>query len=83
MSYGQVIKMHEYVYPRLNSGTLRDLETDTEYTFVRGAVTTGRVPAWNVKLYDIVTFTIDGSTATDVTLYKKFRSGLVYSFIPS
>ncbi len=82
MSYGQVIKMHRYVYNTPNEGVLIDLETGTQYTFRRESYT-GETRKWNVKLYDVVSFTADGSTATDVTLVRKHLKGRVYSYIPS
>lgn len=79
MSYGIVKKMYKYIYKTPNAGTVMDLDTGLEYTFVRGAIT-GTVFDWNVKTYDIVTFTISGSTAVDVTLYRKHSKGTVVSY---
>lgn len=62
-----------------NKGELMDLQTGLKYTFVREGET-GRPKDWNVKLHDIVTFTISGSTAISVTLYKKHIEGTVYSY---
>ena len=81
MAYGQVIKMHNYVYKTPNKGVLMDLETGTQYSFTRPRPTgEGIITAWNVKLHDIVTFTISNSIATEVTLYRKHLKGKVYSY---
>lgn len=79
MSTGIVIKMKsKWGFKTPNSGKLRDLDTDVEYTFTRPALTMtaeGPVPKWNVELYDAVSFTISGGVATDVTLLKKHTKG--------
>ncbi len=75
--------MHSYRYKTPNRGVLVDLETGTEYTFVRPNPTTAEFGKWNVKLYDAVSFTLTGGVATDVTLLHKHYSGNVFSFIPS
>lgn len=79
MAYGQVIKMDDGHYNTPNKGELMDLQTGLKYTFAREGET-GRPKEWNVKLHDIVTFTISGSTAISVTLYKKHIEGTVYSY---
>jgi len=79
MAYGRVIKMDDGHYYTPNKGELMDLQTGLKYTFVREGET-GRPKDWNVKLHDIVTFTISGSTAISVTLYKKHIEGTVYSY---
>jgi hypothetical protein len=79
MAYGRVIKMDNGWVKTPNKGTLMDLETGLKYTFMREG-TTGVPTEWNVKLYDIVSFTINGSTATEVTLVKKHIRGVVYSY---
>lgn len=79
MSYGQVIRMHDGAYNTPNKGVVMDLETGLEYTFMRESYT-GVPRNWNVKLHDIVTFTIDGSTATGVTFYRRHIKGMVYSY---
>ena len=79
MAYGRVIKMDDGQYKTPNKGILMDLQTGTKYTFVREGET-GKPKVWNVQMHDIVTFTISGSTATGVTLYKKHQTGIVYSY---
>jgi hypothetical protein len=79
MAYGRVIKMDDGHYYTPNKGELMDLQTGLKYTFAREGET-GRPKEWNVKLHDIVTFTISGSTAISVTLYKKHIEGTVYSY---
>ena len=83
MAYGVVIKMHRYRYDTPNQGTLVDLETGLEYTFVRPNPTTFPVSKWNVKLYDGVSFTLSGGVATNVTLLKKHGDNKVFSYKPS
>ena len=83
MATGVVIRMHDYKYNTPNRGVLVDLETGTQYTFVRPNPTTTEFGKWNVKLNDAVSFTISGGVATDVTLLKKHHSGNVFSYIPS
>lgn len=79
MATGIVIKMKsKWGFKTPNSGTLRDLDTAVEYPFTRPALTMtaeGPVPKWNVELYDAVSFTIAGNTATDVVLLKKHIKG--------
>jgi uncharacterized protein involved in tellurium resistance len=79
MAYGRVIKMDDGHYLTPNKGELMDIQTGLKYTFVREGVS-GKPKEWNVKLHDIVTFTISGTTATEVTLYKKHNPGTVYSY---
>ena len=83
MSFGIVIKMKSaWGFKTPNSGVLRDLETDIEYPFSRPALeltsTSGKVPKWNVGLYDGVSFTIAGDRAEDVTLVRKHRKGSTF-----
>lgn len=81
MAYGRVIRMSNYVYKTPNAGVLMDLETGTEYTFTRpDHEGTGVTGAWNVKKHDIVTYTASGTTATEVTLYRKHNKKIVYSY---
>ena len=77
-SYGRVIRMYDWVYNTPNAGVLADLTTGTEYTFKRSSSEITGSYKWNVKTYDIVTYTADGSTATEVTLYRKHIKGTVY-----
>jgi len=77
--YGRIIKMDNGLVKTPHHGVLMDLETGLKYTFKREG-TTGVPTEWNVKMHDIVSFTIDGSTATGVTLYKKYIQGIVYSY---
>jgi hypothetical protein len=79
MAYGIVIEMDNHYYKTPNKGKLMDLETGTQYTFMREG-SSGVPTPWNVELYDVVSFTIDGSTATGVTLVKKHVKGFVYSY---
>jgi len=79
MAYGLVIKMDDGHYKTLNKGTLMDMQTGIKYTFAREGET-GKPKDWNVKLHDVVTFTISGSTAVSVTLYKKHVDGIVFSY---
>jgi hypothetical protein len=79
MAYGRVIKMDDGHYHTPNKGELMDLQTGLKYTFAREGET-GRPKDWNVKLYDIVTFTASGTKATGVALYKKHIQGAVYSY---
>jgi hypothetical protein len=79
MSYGRVIKMDNGWVKTPNEGTLMDLATGLKYKFMREG-TEGKPTEWNVKLYDIVSFTIDGSNATGVTLVNKHKDGIVYSY---
>jgi len=78
MAYGRVIKMDDGHYNTPNKGELMDLQTGLKYTFAREGET-GRAKDWNVKLHDIVTFSISGKIATGVTLCKKHTEGIVYS----
>jgi len=79
MAYGRVIKMDDGHFNTPNKGELMDLQTGLKYTFMRES-TVGRPKEWNVKLHDIVTFTISGAIATGVTLYKKHTNGIVLSY---
>lgn len=79
MAYGVVTEMDNHYYNTPNSGKLRDLESGLEYTFMREGESGPPTP-WNVKIHDVVSFTINGSTATSVTLVKKHVKGFVYSY---
>lgn len=79
MAHGQVIKMHDGSFNTPNKGVVMDLETGLQYAFSRESCTSATLN-WNVKLYDVVTFTIDGSNATGVTLHRKHLKGVVYSY---
>lgn len=79
MAYGQVIKMHNYVYKTPNQGILMDLETGVQYPFQRESVT-GKATKWNVKLHDIVSYTLTGGVVSAVTLYKRHVKGIVHSY---
>ena len=59
-----------------NSGVLVDVDTGIEYDFSRPSLT-GNFTKWNVNVHDYVAFTISGSDATEVTLYKRHVEGLV------
>jgi len=59
-----------------NSGVLVDVDTGIEYNFSRPAFT-GNFTKWNVNVHDYVAFTISGSEATEVELYKRHTEGLV------
>jgi hypothetical protein len=80
MAYGRVIEMSNYVFKTPNAGVLMDLETGVKYSFQRPESSVTGSYAWNVNLYDIVSYTADGTTATEVTLYKKHNDGTVYSY---
>ena len=78
MAVGMVIKMHWWKFNTPNKGILRDLDTNVEYSFSRPPITstsTKSVPKWNVGLYDVVSFTVSGTEAINVTLLKKHRQG--------
>jgi len=79
MAYGQVIKMHSYVYKTPNEGTLIDLETGTKYPFHRES-SVGEAKKWNVKLHDVVTFTLTDGVVSGVTLYRRHLKGIVHSY---
>ena len=82
MATGIVISMESHGFPTPNAGVVMDLDTKIEYDFNRPTITTGhkgKVSRWNVKCYDVVTFTISGTEALNVTLYKKHRKKNVYS----
>jgi hypothetical protein len=86
MSFGKVIRMHSgWGYKTPNSGVLRDLETGIEYSFKRESATgsgdSGKVPRWNVELYDGVSFDIEGSIATNVTLVRKHKKGSTFAIV--
>lgn len=83
MAFGIVIKMENgWGFKTPNSGVLRDLETDIEYPFRRPTLvltsTSGKVPKWNVGLYDGVSFTIEDGRAEDVTLVRKYHKGSTF-----
>jgi hypothetical protein len=82
MSFGIVKKMDDGHYNTPNKGVLVDAETGIEYAFERPSDPTRRSYTWNVKVHDAVTFTISDNKATEVTLYKKHRDGVVFSYKP-
>ena len=59
-----------------NSGVLVDVDTGIEYNFSRPSLS-GNVTKWNVNVHDYVAFTISGSDAIAVELYKRHTEGLV------
>lgn len=80
MAIGVVIKMHNGWVDTPNNGTLRDLATNIEYQFHRPDYTgTGEPPKWGVQVHDLVSFTLVEGTPTNVTIYKKYSAGFVYS----
>ena len=79
MSYGRVTRMDNGWCKTPNEGTVMDLETGLKYTFAREGTTSVPTP-WNVKVHDVVSFTISGSKAVSVTLVKKHIQGIVYSY---
>jgi hypothetical protein len=82
MEKGVVKSMESHQYLTPNAGIVTDLATGNDYNFTRPTITTGHngeVSRWNVKCYDVVTFTISGTNALNVTLYKKHRRKNVYS----
>jgi hypothetical protein len=82
MSFGIVKKMDDGHYKTPNRGVLVDAQTGIEYAFERPSDTTRKAYPWNVKVHDAVTFTISDNIATEVTLYKKHRDGIVFSYVP-
>jgi len=83
MSFGIVTRMRSgWGFKTPNSGILRDLETGIEYPFMResaaGIGTSGKVPKWNVELYDGVSFTIVDGVATEETLVRKHKKGSTF-----
>ena len=71
--------MHSYVYKTPNEGTLIDLETGTKYPFHRES-SVGEAKKWNVKLHDVVTFTLTDGVVSGVTLYRRHLKGIVHSY---
>ena len=63
-----------------NSGILVDVDTGTEYSFMRPSVE-GDIPRWNVNVHDYVSFTIVNGEATAVALYKNHVDGLVINVL--
>ena len=78
MSIGRVISMKHNQVKTPNAGTLVDLSTRVEYSFTRPS-STGLMTKWNVEKHDIVSFTVSGEKAIDVTLYRKHQKGLTTS----
>lgn len=79
MAIGVVIKMHDWKFNTPNKGRLIDLTTKIEYDFMRPTITGDADIAWNVKLYDAVTFDISGNEAINVSLHRKFTKGFIFS----
>ena len=71
--------MSTYVYKTPNAGELIDLQTGIKYTFLRESITGVETP-WNIKEKDIVSFTVSGTTAISVTLFRKHIPGTLYSY---
>ncbi len=80
MAYGVIKKMDNGWVKTPHTGILMDLDTGLLYTFIRPDPNVAKTGEWNVKMHDVVSFTISGSTAIDVTLYKKHIDGIVYSY---
>jgi hypothetical protein len=79
MSLGQVISMKYWRWNTPNHGVVLDFTTGIEYPFHRPDITLGTVPkAWNVKVNDIISYTIVNGVATEATLYKKHCNDTVY-----
>jgi len=79
MAYGVVISKHRGMVNTPNHGIVLDFSTGLSYPFGRPDAEVGTVPTeWNVKVHDIVTFTIVNGEATAVTLYKKHADDIVY-----
>ena len=84
MSVGVVKKMDNGHYKTPNKGILMDLATGTEYSFTRPDTDAAVILDWNVKVHDLVTFTLTNGSVSAVTLYKKhLNDGTVYSYDPS
>lgn len=56
---------------RHNKASLIDLETGTRYVFSRSELVITKDNVNAIKKHDIVTFTIVGNSATDVTFRKR------------
>jgi hypothetical protein len=81
MSVGVVKLMYWWKFKTPSKGILVDIETGIEYAFTRPPITstsTTKIPVWNVKTHDCVTFTIVGNIATEVTLLHKHRKGRTF-----
>jgi hypothetical protein len=79
MALGQVISMKYWRFNQANQGKVLDFTTGVEYPFYRPAVTFGISPKpWDVKVHDIISYTIVDGIATEVILYKKHRKDMVY-----
>ena len=73
--------MEVYPYKVHNQGILIDISDGTEYPFVRPSTTAGLKPyKWNVKVNDVVSFTLTGGVVSAVTLYKRSNKHDVYSY---
>lgn len=76
--------MEDYPYKLNNQGILIDLSTGTEYPFFRPSTTAGLKPhKWNVKVHDVVSFTLTNGVVSDVALYRKANKDDVYSYVGS
>jgi len=79
MAYGLVISKRNGMFDTPNKGILVDLATGITYAFSRPDAAVGTVPTeWNVKVHDIVSFTLVGGVPMNVTLYKKHVEGTVF-----
>lgn len=86
MAYGTVIRKHNGVVNTPNVGVVMDLSTGIEYQFYRPVPDTipmGKLPKWNVGPYDLVSFDIEGTLATNVTLVKKHKKGKSFIYLGS
>lgn len=83
MATGLVIRMHNGVVYTPNEGDVLEHLTGRQYHFRRPDEAFGTVPRkWNVCKGDIVSFTVSGDTATNVTLYKRKQDGVIRGMFP-
>jgi hypothetical protein len=79
MALGQVISMKYWRFNQSNQGMVLDFASGNQYPFRRPAVDVGTIPRpWDVKVHDIIEYTLVDGVAEEVVLYKKHTKGMVY-----
>jgi hypothetical protein len=71
--------MKYWRFNQANQGMVLDFVSGNQYPFRRPAVELGKtVRPWDVKVHDIIEYTLVDGVAEEVVLYKKHVKGMLY-----